>query len=144
MDHDHRTLLNIVVLNQTDPEVDWISFSDIIFPTYPYIGTKMIDAVMRKYIKKGAQPVQDSRTEMYAKQRDGETCLNVWQRKKINAQGLCSVERTVETIDMADDLKGSLNSEHVHQMITVDTSTITPDELEEKVLTMVSMQIKCY
>jgi hypothetical protein len=51
---------------------------------------------------------------MYAKQRDGETCLNVWQRKKINAQGLCSVERTVETIDMADDLKGSLNSEHVH------------------------------
>ena len=33
-------------------------------------------------------------------------------------------------------MKGSLNSEHVYYMITVDTSTITLDELEEKVLTM--------
>ncbi len=55
MDPDHQTLLSTVVLNWTDPEVDWISFSDI-SPTDPYIGTKMIDAVMRKYRKKGAQP----------------------------------------------------------------------------------------
>jgi hypothetical protein len=37
---------------------------------------------------------------------------------------------------LVDALKGSLNPEHVHWMITVDTSTITLDELEEKVLTM--------
>jgi len=36
--------------------VDSISFSDI-SPTNPYIGTKIIDAVIRKYKKKGAQPV---------------------------------------------------------------------------------------
>ena len=59
--------------------MDCIAFSDI-FPIDPYIGTKMIDAVMRKYKKKGAQLVQEFRTEMYAKQRDGETCLDVWQR----------------------------------------------------------------
>ena len=39
-------------------------------------------------------------------------------------------------MDLADALKGSLNSEHVHWMLTVDTSTITQDELEDKVLTM--------
>ena len=79
MDHDHQILLNTVVLNWTDPEVDWISFSDI-SSTDPYIGSKMIDAVMRIYKKKGAQPVQEFRAEMYAKQRDNETCLDVWQR----------------------------------------------------------------
>ena len=96
----------------------------------------MNDAVMRKYRKKGAQPVQEFRTEMYAKQREGESCIDVWQRIKRNAQGLRSAGRPVETMDLADALKGSLNSEHVHWMITVDTSTITQDELEEKVLTM--------
>ncbi len=58
MEPEHQTILSTVVLNQTDPEVNWISFSDI-SPTDPYIGTKMIDAMMRKYIKKGAQPVQE-------------------------------------------------------------------------------------
>ena len=106
--------------------MDWISFSNI-SPTYPYIATKMIDAVMRKYIKKEAQPAQEFRTEMYAKQRDGEACLDVWQRIKRNARGLRSAGRTVETIDLADALKGSLNSEHVQWMIRVDTSTITLD-----------------
>ncbi len=47
MDPDHQTLLSTVVLNWKDPEVDWISFSDI-SPTNPYIGTKTIDTVMRK------------------------------------------------------------------------------------------------
>jgi hypothetical protein len=89
MDSDHKKLLSTVVLNWTDPEVDWIPFSDI-SPTDPYIRTKMIDAVRRTHIKKGAQPVQDSRTEMYAKQRDGETCIDVWQLIKRNAQGLRS------------------------------------------------------
>jgi hypothetical protein len=42
----------------------------------------MIDAVMKKYRKKGAQPVQEFRSEMYAKQRDDETCVDVWQRIK--------------------------------------------------------------
>jgi hypothetical protein len=37
----------------------------------------MKDAVMKKHRKKGAQPVQDFRSEMYAKQRDGETCVDV-------------------------------------------------------------------
>ncbi len=96
----------------------------------------MIDAVMRKYRKKEAQPVQEFRTEMYAKQRDGETCSDVWQRKKRNAQGLRSAWRTVEKIDLADALKGSLKSEHAHLMITVDTWTISLDELEDKVFTM--------
>ncbi len=64
-DPDHQTLLSSVVLNWTDPEVDWISFSDI-SPTDSYIGTEMLDAVMRKDRKKGAQPVQEFRTEMYA------------------------------------------------------------------------------
>ncbi len=69
--------------------MNWISFVDI-SPTDPYIGTKMIDAVMRKYKKKGAQPVQEFRTKIYAKQRDGETRLDVWQQIKRNAQGLRS------------------------------------------------------
>jgi hypothetical protein len=81
---EHQTILSIVILNWSDLEVDWISFSDI-SPKDPYIGTKMIDAVMRKYRKKGAQPVQEFRTEMYAKQRDGETCLDVGQRIQRNA-----------------------------------------------------------
>ncbi len=65
----------------------------------------MVDAVMRKYKKKGAQPVQKFRTEMYAKQRDGKTCIDVWQRIKRNAQGLRSAGRTIETIDLVDALK---------------------------------------
>ena len=96
----------------------------------------MIDSVMEKYRKKGAQPVQEFRSEMYAKQKDGETCGDVWQRIKRNAQGLRSASRTIETIDLADALKGSLHLEHVHWMITVYTSTVTLDELEDKVLTM--------
>ena len=75
MEPEHQTVLSTVVLNWTDPEVDWILFSDF-SPTDP--GTKMTDAVMRKYGKKGPQPVQEFRTEMCAKQRDGETCLDVW------------------------------------------------------------------
>jgi len=84
----------------------------------------------------GAQPVQDFRSEMYAKQRDGETCVDVWQRIKINARGLRSAGRTIETMDLADDLKGSFYPEHIHWMITLDTSIVTLDELEDKVLTM--------
>jgi hypothetical protein len=73
---------------------------------------------------------------MYAKQRNGENCVDVWQRIKWNAQGLCSAGRTIETMDLADALKGSLHPEHVHWMISVDTSTVTLDELEDKVLIM--------
>jgi hypothetical protein len=91
---------------------------------------------MEKYRKKGAQPVQEFRSEMYAKQKDGETCGDVWQRIKRNAQGLRSASRTIETIDLADALKGSLHLEHVHWMITVYTSTVTLDELEGTILTM--------
>ncbi len=50
MDLDHQTLLSNVVFNWTDPEVDWILFSNISF-TNPNIETNMIDAVMRKYKK---------------------------------------------------------------------------------------------
>ena len=75
---------------------------------------KMIDAVMKKYRKKGAPPVQEFRSEIYAKQRDGETCVDVWQRIKRNAQGLRSARRTIETMDLVEALKGSLHPEHVH------------------------------
>jgi hypothetical protein len=91
---------------------------------------------MKKYKKKRSQLVQEYRSEMYAKQRDGETCVDVWQRIKRNAQGLRSAGRPIETIDLADAFKGSLHPEHVHWMITIDTSTVTLDELEDKVLTM--------
>ena len=74
----------------------------------------MIDAVIKKFKKKGAQPVQEFRSEIYAKQRDGETCVYVWQRINRNAQGLRSACRTIETMDLADTLKGSLHPEHVH------------------------------
>jgi hypothetical protein len=60
----------------------------------------------------------------------------VWQRIKRNAQGLRSAGRTIETMDFAYALKGSLHSEHVHEMIILNTSIITLDELEDKVLTM--------
>ena len=70
----------------------------------------MIDAVMKKYRKKEAQPVQEFRAEMYAKQRDGETRVDMWQRIKRNAQGLRSVGQTIETMDLVDALKGSLHS----------------------------------
>ena len=60
----------------------------------------------------------------------------MWQRIKRNAQGLRSACRTVETMDLGGALKGSLDLEHVRWMITVDTSTATLDELEDKVLTM--------
>ena len=67
----------------------------------------MIDVVMNKYRKKGAQPVQEFRSEMYAKQRDGETCVDhVWQRIKRNAQGLRNAGRIIETMDLGDALKG--------------------------------------
>jgi hypothetical protein len=73
---------------------------------------------------------------MCVKQRDGETCVDLWQRIKRNAQELRNACRTIETMDLADVLKGSLHPEHVHWMITVDTSTYTLDYLEEIVLTM--------
>jgi len=73
-DPSHQTLLSTVILNWTDPEFDRILFSDIP-PNDPYIGTKMIDPVMKRYKKKGSQPVQEFRSEMYAKQRDGESCV---------------------------------------------------------------------
>jgi hypothetical protein len=38
-------------------------------------------------------------------------------------------------MDLADTIKGSLNPEHVHLMITIDTSIVILNELEEKVLT---------
>ena len=39
-------------------------------------------------------------------------------------------------MDLVDALKGSLHPKHIHLMITIDTSTITLDELEEKFFTM--------
>ena len=96
----------------------------------------MIDSVMKRYRKKGSQPVQEFRSEMSAKQRDVETCVDVWQRIKRNAQGLRSASRTIETTDLADALKGSLHPERVHWMITIDTSLVTLDELKDKILTM--------
>jgi len=134
-DHDYHTFLCTIILRWTDPESNWILLSDIP-PNDPYIGTKMIDVVMKKYRKKGAQPVQEFRSEMYAKQRDAETCIDVWQRIKRNAQGLRNASRTIETMDLVDALKGSLHPERVHLIITIDTSIGTLDELEDKVLTM--------
>ena len=74
--YDHQTKLRTIVLNWTDREFNWILFSDIHLGD-PCIGTKMINAVMRKYRKKGAQPANEFRTEMYAKQREDETCVDV-------------------------------------------------------------------
>ena len=51
---------------------------------------------------------------MYAKYRDGETCIDVWQRIERNAQGLRSSWRNIDTMDLVDTLKDSLNPEHVH------------------------------
>jgi hypothetical protein len=76
-DTNHQTLLSTIILNWIDPESNWILFSNIP-PNDPYIGTKMIDLAMKKYRKKGSQPVQEFRSEMYAKQRDGWTCVDVW------------------------------------------------------------------
>jgi hypothetical protein len=74
---------------------------------------------------------------MYVRQRTDETCVDVWQRiNKRNAQGIRSVSRALDTFDMVDALKGSLNLEHVHWMIKVDTYSVTLRELEDKVLTM--------
>jgi len=39
-------------------------------------------------------------------------------------------------MDLADTLKGSLHPEHVQWMISVNTSVVTLDELEDKVFTM--------
>ena len=55
---------------------------------------------------------------------------------KRNAQGLRSIGRTIETMDLVNALKGSLHPEHVHLMIIVHTSTITLADLEDKVLAM--------
>jgi hypothetical protein len=96
----------------------------------------MIDAVMKKYRKKRAQSVQEFRSKMFAKQRDGKTCVDMWQRLKRSAQGLRSACRTIETMDLVDALNGSLHPKHVPWMIIVDTSTVALDELEEKVLTI--------
>ncbi len=63
---------------------------------------------MRKYIKKGAQHVQEFRTEMHVKQREDETFNDVSQRLKRNAQGLRSDGRTWNSVDMVDALKGVL------------------------------------
>jgi len=112
-DLDYQTLLITIILIWTDLETDWILFSDIPLND-TYIWTKMIDAVLKKYKKKVAQPVQDFRSEIYAKQRNGETCVDVWQRIKRNAQGFRSACRTIETMDLVDALKGSLHPEHIH------------------------------
>jgi hypothetical protein len=112
-DSDHQTLLSTIILNWTDPKSDWILFSNIP-PNDSCIGTKVIDLVMKKYKKKGSQPVEEFRSEMHAKQRDGETCVDVWQRIKRNAQGLRNANRTIETMDLADALKRSQHPEHVH------------------------------
>ena len=90
----------------------------------------MIYTAMRKYKKKGAQPIQDLRTEMYAKQIPDETCANVLQRIKRHAQGLRSTCRTVNVIEPASAFRGSLNPEHIHWMIIIDTSIVTLNELE--------------
>jgi len=71
----------------------------------------MIDVVIKRFRKKGAKLVQEFRAEIYAKQRDGEAYINVWQRIKRNAQGLRSAGRTIETMDLVDALKGSLHLE---------------------------------
>ena len=60
----------------------------------------------------------------------------MWQRIKRNSQGLRNACRTIEMKDLVDVLKGSLHPKHVHGMITVDISTVTLDEIEEKVSIM--------
>ena len=75
-DPNHQTLLSTIILNWIDPESDWIVFSDIP-PNDSYIGKKMIDSGMKKYRKKDSQPAQEFRSEICAKQRDGETCVEV-------------------------------------------------------------------
>ena len=72
---DHETKLSPIVLNWTDPESKWIWFSDIPLDD-PCIGTEMIDAVMHTGGKKGAQLAQEFRTEIYAKQRKDEICVD--------------------------------------------------------------------
>jgi hypothetical protein len=57
-DYDHQTKLSTILLNWTDPKSDWILFFDIPLDD-PCICRKMIDAIMRKYRKKGAQLVQE-------------------------------------------------------------------------------------
>ena len=69
------------ILNWTYHKSDWILFFDIP-PNYPYIGPKMMDAVMKKYKKKGARPVQEFRSKIHAKQRDSEMRVYVWLRIK--------------------------------------------------------------
>jgi hypothetical protein len=78
IDPDHQTLLSTIILNWSDPKTYWILFFDTP-PNDLYIGTKMIDSVMKKYKKKGSQLAQEFRSEIYAKQRDGETRVDVWQ-----------------------------------------------------------------
>jgi hypothetical protein len=60
----------------------------------------------------------------------------VWQRIKRNEQEFRNAFQTIETMDLVDALKGSLHPGHAHWMIIVDTSTVTLDELEDKVLTI--------
>jgi hypothetical protein len=55
---------------------------------------------------------------------------------KRNAQRLRNACRTIETMDLVDGLKISLHPKHVHWMISIDTSTVTLDELEDTVFTM--------
>ena len=43
---DHQIKLNTIVLNWTDPDFEWILFSDIPLDD-PCIGTNMIDAVIK-------------------------------------------------------------------------------------------------
>ena len=88
-DSDHQTKLSTIFLYWTEPKSGRILFSDIPLDD-PCIGTKMIDGVMRKHRKKGIRLVQEFWTEMYAKQREDETCVDGCQRTKRNAQGLRS------------------------------------------------------
>ncbi len=53
----HHAMLRIVVLNKVNPTFDLISYLDKPLDD-PYIGTKVVDAFMRKYLKREAQLVQ--------------------------------------------------------------------------------------
>jgi hypothetical protein len=90
----------------------------------------MADVVMRKYRKIGAQLVKEVETN--TNHRDGENCVDVCQRVKRNTPGL----RTFDTVDMTDILKGILNLDQIHRMLTFDTSKVTMDELEEYGMSM--------
>ena len=134
-DSEHQTKLRTFFLNWVDFEYNWISLSDIPLDD-PCVGKKMIDTVMRKY-KKKSRPIQEFRTEMYAKQGRDETFVDARQRIKRNAQRIRSTGLTIDLVDLADALKGALNPDHVHRMTMEDTYIVTlVVEIEEMFLSM--------